>query len=104
MAEFGESHAILSSQYRSACEQACAHAGFLKSTKIITLQAYVIYLAALRRDESPKVVWSLAGLAMRVAQTMGLRSDGVHWGLSPFNVEMRRRLWWELCTLEAQIS
>ncbi|KAH6967607.1 fungal-specific transcription factor domain-containing protein [Ilyonectria sp. MPI-CAGE-AT-0026] len=104
MAEFGESHAILSSQYRSACEQACAHAEFLKSTKIITLQAYVIYLAALRRDESPKVVWSLAGLAMRVAQTMGLRSDGVHWGLSPFNIEMRRRLWWELCTLEAQIS
>ncbi|KAH6880675.1 hypothetical protein B0T10DRAFT_142317 [Thelonectria olida] len=104
LAEFGESHAILSSQYRSACEQACALGGFLESTKIITLQAYVIYLAGLRRDESTKVVWSLTGLAMRVAQTMGLRSDGVHWGLSPFDIEMRRRLWWELCTLEAQIS
>lgn len=68
------------------------------------MQAYVLYLAGLRTEESPRVLWSLIGLAIRASQSFGLHKDGVHWGLSPFEIEMRRRLWWHLCALDSRIS
>ena len=36
------------------------------------------------------------GLAIRIAQSLGLHRDGERLGLSPFQSEIRRRLWWHL--------
>jgi hypothetical protein len=41
-------------------------------------------------------VWILNGLAIRIAQSIGLHRDGKKLGLSPFESEIRRRLWWYL--------
>jgi hypothetical protein len=50
-------------------------------------------------------MWAMMGLAARAAQSFGLHRDGGHWGhLTPFAVEMRRRLWWQLLDLDARIS
>lgn len=38
----------------------------------------------------------LSGVAIRLARKMGLHRDGTSLGLSPFETEMRRRLWWHL--------
>lgn len=38
----------------------------------------------------------LSGVAIRLARKMGLHRDGTFLGLSPFETEMRRRLWWHL--------
>jgi len=43
-------------------------------------------------------VWILNGLAIHIAQALGLHRDGEQLGLSPFQSEMRRRLWWHLLT------
>ncbi|KAG7115874.1 Bikaverin cluster transcription factor bik5 like protein [Verticillium longisporum] len=102
--EFGESHEALSAYHRLGCEQASARAGFLERTNLTTMQAYVLYLAGLRTEDSPRVLWSLIGLAIRASQSFGLHKDGVHWGLPPFEIEMRRRLWWQLCALDSRIS
>jgi hypothetical protein len=39
-----------------------------------------------------------------MAQSQGLHRDGTQFGLSPFEVEMRRRLWWYIITLDARLS
>ena len=48
--------------------------------------------------------WSLIGLAMRIAQGLGLHRDGDGHALSPFEGEIRRRLWWQILTLDMRAS
>ncbi|RFU29030.1 hypothetical protein B7463_g7326, partial [Scytalidium lignicola] len=51
---------------------------------------------AVRDIYEPRAVWSLTGVAVRIAQGMGLERDGIYLGLPPFETEMRRRIWWQL--------
>ncbi|KAH6675231.1 hypothetical protein F5X68DRAFT_264370 [Plectosphaerella plurivora] len=105
MLELGESQDVLSAYYRLGYEQASARAGFMEATSLMTMQAHVLYLAALRGEADPRAMWAMMGLAARAAQSFGLHRDGGHWEhLSPFSVEMRRRLWWQLLDLDARIS
>lgn len=36
--------------------------------------------------------------------SLGLHRDGEKFGLSPYNTEMRRRLWWQICVLDVRAS
>ncbi|GIK04037.1 transcription factor vrtR1 [Aspergillus viridinutans] len=45
-------------------------------------------------------VLDLTGIAVRLAQRMGLHRDGENLGLPPFEVQMRRRLFWQLLPLD----
>ncbi|KAK3079905.1 hypothetical protein LTS18_003622 [Coniosporium uncinatum] len=49
-----------------------------------------------------KGLWILNGLAIRVAQSFGLHRDGVRLGLSPFQCEIWRRLWWHLLSRDGR--
>lgn len=42
------------------------------------------------------------GLAIRIAQSLGLHRDGERLGLSPFQSEIRRRLWWHLLSRDGR--
>ncbi|CAK7243435.1 MAG: hypothetical protein STHCBS139747_004957 [Sporothrix thermara] len=66
------------------------------------LQALAIYVTCLRVHEAGRRVWVLNGLAIRLAQSMGLHRDGAHLRLAPFDTEMRLRLWWHLCVLDSR--
>lgn len=100
MYEFGEPRDTLSAYHRLGCEQASARAGFIEATNLTTMQAHVLYLAALRTETDARAMWAMMGLAARAAQSFGLHKDGLHWDqLSPFSIEMRRRLWWQLLEL-----
>ena len=57
---------------------------------------------ALRSEDESRTVWSLIGLAVRLGHALGLHRDGDGSSLPPFKAEMRRRLWWELCVLDAR--
>jgi hypothetical protein len=46
----------------------------------------------------------LNGVVIRIAQKMGLHRDGEILGLSPFEAEMRRRLWWQIIMLDAKYA
>ena len=48
--------------------------------------------------------WALVGLAVRIAYDCGLPEDGDGQGLSAFDAEMRRRLWWQIMILEWRAS
>jgi hypothetical protein len=47
-----------------------------------------------------RVVWIWTGIAQRLGQRIGLHRDGTKLGLPPFDIEMRRRLWWQIMMLE----
>lgn len=48
--------------------------------------------------------WILMGSTVRMAQSQGLHRDGTNYGLPPFEVEMRRRLWWYIVTLDGRLT
>jgi len=101
---FGVEKESLLKQYRFGVEQALARASFLNTDEIVTVQAFVLFLVCVRRHDDTRFVWSLTGLAIRIAQSLGLHRDGTKFGLSPFDTEMRRRLWWQVCILDTRAS
>jgi len=102
--KFGEDKTVLLARYRFAIEQALARANFLTTEETVVLQAFVIFLICLRRNSDARVIWTLTGLVVRIAQTLGIHRDGAHFGLAPFQIEMRRRLWWQVCLLDIRAS
>ncbi|GME47306.1 hypothetical protein GTA08_BOTSDO11736 [Neofusicoccum parvum] len=101
---FSESKQTLLDKYRFGLEQGLARANFLQTDEFVVLQAFVIFLICLRRNEAARIIWTLTGLVVRMAQTLGIHRDGSHFGLSPFEIEMRRRLWWQVCILDTRAS
>ncbi|CAM1508848.1 Fc.00g025870.m01.CDS01 [Cosmosporella sp. VM-42] len=98
----GEDKEISLRRFKTGLEQALAHADFLENPTVVLLQALAIYLSALRVHNSGRAVWTLIGLAIRAAQSMGLHRDGKKLGLSPFESEVRRRLWWHFLGRDAR--
>lgn len=49
-------------------------------------------------------MWTLVGVAIRIGQYIGLHYDGEELNLSPFQTEIRRRLWWQIGILEASLG
>ncbi|ROV94335.1 hypothetical protein VMCG_08658 [Cytospora schulzeri] len=98
---FGVERPKLISQYRFALEQALAKAEFLVSSELVVLQAFILFLVLVRRHDDTRFCWTLTGLAIRIGQSMGLHRDGLSFpGLTPLEIEMRRRLFWALCILD----
>ncbi|KPM45844.1 hypothetical protein AK830_g572 [Neonectria ditissima] len=91
-------------QYRFAVEQALAKANFLQSSDLTVLQAFTIFLVCVRRQDGSRFCWALAGLLYHLAQGMGLHRDGTHFGLSPYETEIRRRIWWQLVVLDLRAA
>ncbi|KAF4444278.1 hypothetical protein F53441_11186 [Fusarium austroafricanum] len=89
-------------RYKSGLEQAFAQGDFLNSPTLTGLRALAIYLSAIRVHNRGKAVWILNGLATRIAESLGLHRDGAKLGLSCFDSELRRRLWWHLITRDSR--
>jgi hypothetical protein len=89
---FLDSREHLLCRYRSGLERALGQAGLLSTQELSTLQALVLLIIGIRRDEDSRTLWTLVGVAIRLAIGMGLQHDGTKFKLAPFEVEMRRRL------------
>ena len=94
----------LINQYRMATEKALARAGFLTSSNLMVLQAFVIFLVCLGQRDDTRLTCALSGLAFNLARALGVHRDGTHFSISPFETEMRRRLWWQISILETRSS
>ena len=91
-------------KYRFATEQAFARAGFLSTQELTVLQAMLLFLTCVRRTDDSRYVWTMAGVLIRLANALGIHRDGQQFHLSPFETELRRRLWWQICTLDVRAS
>ncbi|KAK3696327.1 hypothetical protein LTR37_018063, partial [Vermiconidia calcicola] len=101
---FEQSRSTLLQRYHFAARQALVNAGFLRTTEMSIIQALVLFLLACRYSYDPHTYWILTGVAVRVAQRMGLHRDGEKLELPPFDVQMRRRLFYQLLPLDGIAS
>ena len=105
MTNFGSSKTELNLKYRLGLEHALAKADFLNNPDIVLVQAFGLFLCLVRRHDSPRFVWMMSGLAIRMGQYLGLQRDGAHFEhLTPFEIEMRRKVWWGLVMLDLRAS
>lgn len=69
------------------------------------MQALALYVALVRRYDNSRFSWTLTGLLIRIAQALGIHREGTHFAsLSPFDIEMRRRLWWAIVVLDVRAA
>ncbi|KAJ5084664.1 hypothetical protein NUU61_009243 [Penicillium alfredii] len=104
LSRFGEDRNLAVKRYRFAVEQALAKAGFLNTQSLVLLQAAILFLICVRREDDSKFVWSMNSVVLRLAQGLGLHRDGTNFALKPFETEMRRRLWWHICLMDIRSS
>ena len=92
----GEPRETLLSRYTSATKWALSRAKFMGTMSIVVLQALVLHLFSVRNLYGPRTVWTLTGVAIRIAEGIGLHRDGASLGVPPFEAEIRARIWWQL--------
>ncbi|KAJ5724534.1 hypothetical protein N7493_006262 [Penicillium malachiteum] len=97
-------HSSLREYFKFATQQALARAGFLRSRNLQVLQASVLFLACLRSHEDADFVLTMVAAIHRMAQAMGLNREKTFEELSPFEIEMRRRLCWHIYLLDSLSS
>ncbi|PYH81126.1 putative C6 transcription factor [Aspergillus uvarum CBS 121591] len=102
--KLGQPRSTLSRRYHSAAQQALVNAAFLKTSDIQVLQALVLFLLSSRQYYDSQTYWILTGVAVRIGQRIGLHQDGEKLGMSPFDVQMRRRLFYQLIPLDGRAS
>lgn len=87
--------------FQTGVEVALGKAHFLRTTKIETVQALVIYLIPMCRAEVSRAHSVLVGTAIRLGECMGLHRDpGDVYGLPPVDCHVRRLIWAQLCFLD----
>ncbi|GLA49688.1 hypothetical protein AnigIFM63604_005660 [Aspergillus niger] len=74
------------------------------SRNLMLVQALALLLTSIHHLSEPSLCWSILGLVIRKAQTIGLHRDGTSLGLSLYECEIRRRVWWYLVTLDMRVS
>ncbi|KAI3321590.1 hypothetical protein HD806DRAFT_524048 [Xylariaceae sp. AK1471] len=105
VSNFGSTKTELNLKYRLGLEHALARADFLNVPDVVLVQAFAIFLFLVRRHDSPRFVWMMTGLVIRMGQALGLQRDGTYFEhLTPFEIEIRRRVWYSLCALDVRAS
>ncbi|PGH02622.1 hypothetical protein GX51_04505 [Blastomyces parvus] len=102
--QLSETKSVLLTRYRFATKQALINVGFMKSSDLTVVDAFVLYLISIRRAFDHQILWIYSGILLRIAQRIGLHRDGSILGLSVFETEMRRRLWWQIISLDIYSS
>ncbi|KAJ4359157.1 hypothetical protein N0V95_002409 [Ascochyta clinopodiicola] len=99
MAITRESKDVTRQRFRSGAQHALINASFLKTSDLMVLQALTLFIISLQNIDA-RIIWMLSGIAQRIGQRVGLHRDGDVLRLPPFEAEIRRRLWWQICILE----
>ncbi|KAK7456599.1 C6 zinc finger protein [Colletotrichum acutatum] len=80
-----------------------AHLCALASTRTSTAKSS-LYQVAIPDRESAHANWIMSGVCIRSAQRLGLHRDGSQLGISPFQTELRRRVWWNIVLLDFRFA
>ncbi|KAL4807207.1 fungal-specific transcription factor domain-containing protein [Aspergillus unguis] len=82
-------------------------ASFPRTPTIESLTAYIIVQGTFMREEEPLATCSFIGVAVRVAQMLGLHKDAMHFSSNtPMQImaEVRRRVWWHIFALDVLVA
>ncbi|KAL9578811.1 MAG: hypothetical protein Q9212_005483 [Teloschistes hypoglaucus] len=101
---FGTSKKDLVDNFQLGTETALGRANVIRTTKVETLQALVMYMIPLCRTEISRSHSALVGTALRIAECMGLHRDGTEYGLNPVDTLVRRLIWYQICFLDIRTA
>ncbi|TVY90320.1 Aurofusarin cluster transcription factor [Lachnellula willkommii] len=93
---FGSSQEDLLTRFQFGCQQALLNCGFLRTNDRDCLTALFLYLFSVRPRTVPQSLSAMLGVAIRIAQRMGIHSESALAKCTVFEAELRRRLWWSL--------
>ncbi|OCL11994.1 hypothetical protein AOQ84DRAFT_437308 [Glonium stellatum] len=97
-------HYDLVAKYRSMAELVLGTGQLLQNPNLEILQAMVILLSTTPRVSDPRMPWIQLGLTIRISQSKGIHRDGSHYGLKPIEIEVRRRIWAQICLLDLRAA
>jgi Fungal specific transcription factor domain len=100
----GESKEGLVMKFWFGTRQSLINSLWLRSSELMVLQAFVIFLLSVRQMYDPRTLWSLTGIALRIGQRIGLHRDGASLGLAALETELRRRLWWQILVFDGRMA
>ncbi|KAK2821782.1 hypothetical protein FQN49_007681, partial [Arthroderma sp. PD_2] len=104
LSTFGVAQKKLIENFQLGTEMALGKAHFLKTTKTQTLQALVMYMIPMCRNEVSRTHSALVGTAIRLAECMGIHRDPEEYGYGPVETHIRRMIWYQLCFLDLRTS
>ncbi|ORY09564.1 hypothetical protein BCR34DRAFT_625638 [Clohesyomyces aquaticus] len=104
MSIFGIEKANMLARYQFGCQQALLGCGILRTTDRDCLTALFLYFVAVKPGTDPHSLSSMLGIAVRLAQRMGMHVETSNLKHNVLEAEMRRRLWWALAIFDARIS
>ena len=113
--------------FQLGCQQALTNCGLLRTNSRLCLTAYYLYLVRTPRrftenlkgnknaddcgiqvslafTSHPQTLYAMLGMAIRIARRIGIHDEASLAKCSPFEAEMRRRLWWNLVLFDARIG
>ncbi|KAJ6015692.1 hypothetical protein N7540_010283 [Penicillium herquei] len=101
---FGLSKEDFIARHQFGCQQALLNCQFLRSDNRDCLTALCLFLYSLQPNTNPRSLSSILGIALQLAQRMGIHSESFLSNCSVFEAEMRRRLWWSLTLFDARLG
>jgi hypothetical protein len=96
--------ATLSAQLHDEVTRALTMISFPHIPSLPGLTAFLIVQTILVREEEPLTSSLFVGLALRVAQTMGLHRDPAQFGMVAREAEIRRRNWWHIIYMDSVVA
>lgn len=100
---FGEPKDVMVDRYMAATQKALEKINILSTHSLTALMAFALYITLLSETNCSNLEWtSLSGLSLSIATRLGLHKDGEQFSLSPYSVEIRRRLWHHLCVINVR--
>ncbi|KAF1847689.1 uncharacterized protein K460DRAFT_384014 [Cucurbitaria berberidis CBS 394.84] len=101
---FGTSRQDILKGYQIGAKEALLNCGFLRSSDRDSLTALHFYLITIKPATDPRSLSSMLGVALRVAQRMGIHTEVANTRHNVLEAELRRRLWWSLVLFDARVS
>jgi Fungal specific transcription factor domain len=100
----GVSRAKLSAGFHDQITRSLMLVSFPKNPSIPALAAFLMLQMILAKEEEPLTSSLYVSLAIRVAQTLGLHRDPTLFNFPAWEVESRRRLWWQIVLSDCYIA
>ncbi|KAF5988003.1 putative C6 transcription factor [Fusarium bulbicola] len=101
--QFSVEKEALLSQFQHGVQVGLGRENFLTTSSIEVLQAFVLLLTCQSREDDMAKTWTLLGLAHKMALSQGLHREPslfTSTGMDVIQVEIRRRLWHQICHLD----
>lgn len=100
----GTKRASLSAGFHDQITRCLVSANFPRIASIPALAAFLTLSTITAKEEEPLTSSLFVGMALRVAQMLGLHREPTLFSFEPWEVESRRRLWWHIVMSDTMIS